>query len=105
MVVQSTSPYSAKDAFWCINKTIKLEGFNVNPYHIQVPSFGEWGFNLATKNNLNIDNLKLKVATKCLSNEILPSLFAFAKDELADLDKIKENTLSHPKLIDYYQKL
>ncbi|WP_297136324.1 polyamine aminopropyltransferase [Terrisporobacter sp.] len=104
MVVQSTSPYSAKDAFWCINKTIKLEGFNVNPYHIQVPSFGEWGFNLATKNNLNIDNLKLKVATKCLSDEILPSLFAFAKDELADLDKIKENTLSHPKLIDYYQK-
>lgn len=104
MVVQSTSPYSAKEAFWCINKTLKLEGFNVIPYHVQVPSFGEWGFNLATKDNLNISNLKLNVQTKFLTNEIIPSLFAFAKDELVSLDKIKANTLSHPTLINYYQK-
>ena len=104
MVVQSTSPYAAKEAFWSINKTIKLEGFNVHPYHTQVPSFGEWGFNLATKDQLDINNLKLQVSTKFLSDEILPSLFVFSKDELVDLDKIKENTLSHPKLLDYYQK-
>ena len=52
MVVQSTSPYYAKNSFWCINKTIKTQFDDVIPYHVQVPSFGEWGFNMASKQNL-----------------------------------------------------
>lgn len=102
--VQSTSSYSAKDAFWCIYKTIKLEGFYVSPYHVQVPSFGEWGFNLATKRKINVDDINLRVETKYLNDELLNSLFIFPKDEMSNLDNIKENTLSHPKLISYYQK-
>jgi Predicted spermidine synthase with an N-terminal membrane domain len=47
--VQSTSPYYATKSFWCITKTMESEGFIVAPYHLQVPAFGDWGFNMAVK--------------------------------------------------------
>jgi spermidine synthase len=47
MVVQSTSPMFARDSFWCIAQTIKQAGLRIYPYHVYVPSFGEWGFVLA----------------------------------------------------------
>src|SRR5438874_4833993 len=46
-VVQSTSPMFAGKSFWCIVETIKQAGFKTNPYHVYVPSFGEWGYVLA----------------------------------------------------------
>jgi spermidine synthase len=49
MVVQSTSPMFARDSFWCIAQTIKQAGLKIYPYHVYVPSFGEWGFVLAGK--------------------------------------------------------
>ncbi|UWZ85858.1 polyamine aminopropyltransferase [Occallatibacter riparius] len=47
MVVQSTSPMFARDSYWCIAETIKQAGLQTYPYHVYVPSFGEWGFVLA----------------------------------------------------------
>src|SRR2546425_1127220 len=46
-VVQATSPMFARRSFWCINETIRSAGLAVRPYHVYVPSFGEWGFVLA----------------------------------------------------------
>lgn len=43
-VVQSTSPYMAPKSFWCVNNTIQSVGFKTIPYHVYVPSFGEWGY-------------------------------------------------------------
>lgn len=48
-VVQSTSPYVAKKSFWCIDSTLRSVGFETTPYHAYVPSFGEWGYTIATK--------------------------------------------------------
>ena len=53
LVVQSTSPYIAPKAYWCVANTIKASGFMVAPYHVYVPSFGEWGFVLASKSVFN----------------------------------------------------
>ncbi len=47
-VVQSTSPMFARRSFWCIDATIRQAGFRTSPYHAYVPSFGEWGFVLAS---------------------------------------------------------
>lgn len=104
MVVQSTSPYYAKKAFWCVNKTLEYEGFYVKPYHVQVPAFGDWGFQLASKHDFNTDDIKIKVDTKFLNKDNISALFAFAKDETADKDKLAVNTLSKPKLIQYYME-
>ena len=50
IVVQSTSPMFARQSYWCIVETLKQAGFRTWPYHIYVPSFGEWGFTLAGDN-------------------------------------------------------
>ena len=102
MSVQSTSPYYASEAFWCINKTIREEGLNVEPYHIQVPSFGDWGFNLASKEQIDISNLEIEVPTRFLNQDVLDSMFNFAEDEKIEMDNIISNTLSKPQLIEYY---
>ena len=46
IVVQSTSPYHAKEAFVSIGKTLAHAGFAISQYHANVPSFGEWGWTL-----------------------------------------------------------
>ena len=47
-VVQSTSPLFARKSFWCIVETLKQAGLQTYPYHVYVPSFGEWGFVMAS---------------------------------------------------------
>lgn len=47
MVVQAGSPYSTPTAFWRIISTIRSAGYAVTPYHVHVPTFGDWGFALA----------------------------------------------------------
>lgn len=102
MTVQSTSPYYASDAFWCINQTLESEGFYVRPYHLQVPSFGDWGFNLASKQPIESIGAP-DVATKYLTEENIDALFVFGKDERAKRD-VEINALSQPVLIQYYSE-
>jgi len=47
MVVQSTSPLVAPNAFWTVATTLEAAGLQTRGYHVYVPSFGEWGFVLA----------------------------------------------------------
>ncbi|MGI4870059.1 MAG: polyamine aminopropyltransferase [Janthinobacterium lividum] len=47
LVVQSTSPYLARQSFWCVVHTLQAVGLHTVPYHAYVPSFGEWGYVLA----------------------------------------------------------
>lgn len=102
MTVQSTSPYYAPDAFWCIHDTLESEGFYVRPYHLQVPSFGDWGFNLASKQPVETIGVP-DVPTKYLTEENIDALFVFGKDEQAKRD-IEINALSKPVLIQYYSE-
>lgn len=101
MVVQSTSPYYATNAFWCINRTIESEGFTVKPYHLQVPAFGDWGFNMASRQELSED-LQFEVETRYLSRENVAALFLFGKDEM--VESVEINRLTKPTLMEYYNK-
>lgn len=104
VVVQSTSPYYAKEAYWSILKTVSSEGFNTSGYHLNVPSFGDWGFVIASKQKFSKDNIKITVSTKYLDDNITKAMFDFGKDEKLDLDKVEINTLTNPVLLRYYQK-
>ena len=35
-----------------IGETLRAAGFDVRPYHAYVPSFGDWGFTLASRSAL-----------------------------------------------------
>ena len=102
MSVQSTSPYYAADAYWCINKTVGQEFPYVYPYHVQVPSFGDWGFQLASKDKVSVDGLELQTEGKFLNQSGLRGLFLFAEDEKPRRDRLTANTLSEPRLLHYY---
>jgi len=107
-VTQSTSPYFASEAFWCINQTIQASNLKyVYAYHAYVPSFGDWGYNLATNFNLNqkIKNLEIqnkKIKLKFLNSKLIAKLFVFPKDSL-NLD-LKISSLNEPNVLNYYLK-
>ena len=101
IVVQSTSPYYATKAFWCIHETIKSEELYVKAYHLQVPAFGDWGFNMASRRELTED-VDFDVDTRYLSKENTSALFRFGKDEIAD--DVEINRLTKPVLMEYYNR-
>jgi spermidine synthase len=47
LVVQASSPYFAPRTFSCVVSTIRAAGLGATPYHVDVPTFGDWGFVLA----------------------------------------------------------
>lgn len=79
LVVQSTSPMFARDSFWCIAETLHQAGLQTFPYHLYVPSFGEWGFILAGTHPYQPPRT-LPSDLKFLSTDGIPLLFQFPPD-------------------------
>jgi len=79
IVVQSTSPMFARDSFWCIAQTLKQAGLQTYPYHVYVPSFGEWGFILAGTHQY-IRPAVFPSGLRFVSAAGLTSLFQFPPD-------------------------
>lgn len=103
LVHQSTSPFYANSAYWSIHATMEAAGFaKVWPYHLYVPSFGEWGFNLATRHlGLSPSNIELGIPTRYLTDDLLPKLFLFGKDIQAK-QKPEVSTLNKPVVLQRY---
>lgn len=102
LVVQSTSPYFAPHAYWCIVQTLKTAGFHTWPYHLYVPSFGDWGFVLADKNNGFGIPARYEVPTRFLDAEISREMFHFPRD--MQVKDVKPNYLNTQSLVDYYEQ-
>jgi spermidine synthase len=106
LAVQSTSPLVARRSFWCIDRTIRSAGLNTQPYHVFVPSFGEWGFILAAREALPPpDRLRRPVPSglRFLTDGTLPSLFRFPKD-MAQVDDNPVNRLNNQILVRLYDE-
>lgn len=104
IVIQSTSPYFAPEAFWSIVKTVEEAGLQVYPYHVYVPSFGDWGFTLATRRELNIQQYSLPFTLKYLNESNFAAMFTFGEDVLAYREAVEPNQMSRPVLLEYYQQ-
>src|SRR6201981_3869885 len=79
MVVQSTSPMFARDSYWCIAETLKQAGLQTYPYHVYVPSFGEWGFVLA-RTHPYVPPTTIPSGLRFITAEGIPTLFQFPPD-------------------------
>ena len=99
VAVQSTSPYVARKSFWCVNETLKAVGLLTKPYHVLVPSFGEWGFVLASKKTLPLPS-KFPDGLRFISAETWPSVFVFPRD----MDRVptEVNRLNNQMLVRYF---
>ena len=100
LVVQSTSPLYARQSFWCVVTTLESVGFKTAPYHALVPSFGEWGYIIAGRQDFSIPAVNPK-NTRFLTSEILPGLFQFP----ADMARVpaEVNQLNNQVLVRYFE--
>jgi len=99
-VTQATSSTLTPNAFWCIDATLASVGFQYRyPYSINVPSFGNWGFILASRNELQL-KYNNTITTKYLEEEMLEHLFYFPKD--VRVGDVLPNNLDQPILLEYY---
>ena len=99
-VVQSTSPLFARQSYWCIVETLKQAGLRTYPYHVYVPSFGEWGFALAGLNPYELP-LRLPDGLRFLAAAGVPELFRFPNDMLPV--NAEPNRLNDQVLVRYYE--
>jgi spermidine synthase len=99
-VTQSSSPYYVRQAYWCVARTVSSTGLNVQTYHAYVPSFGDWGFVLASDLNVNWNDLKLRAPVRFLTNELLQVMTQFDPD-LAEVPA-GVSTLENPIVLRYY---
>ena len=100
LVVQSTSPLFARRSYWCIARTMQQAGFSVQPYHANVPSFGEWGFILAKHTPFEPPRAQ-PPDVRYLDPEVMASLFVFSAD-MAPLP-VEVNRLDNQLLVHYYE--
>jgi len=110
MAVQSTSPYHAKNTFLSIGKTVHYAGFkHVEQYHHNVPSFGEWGWTIATKNGLSakariMQKDSLLVDDGWSTKGVLLAAFEFNKHFFDRLATIKVNRINNQAAYQYHKE-
>lgn len=93
--IQCTSPLFARTSFWCINHTIANAGFTIYPYHVNVPSFGEWGFCLAVNGTRELPNSQ---GRRYLNPATTRAMFNFPNDMSevpTEVNRLFSQTLVH----------
>jgi spermidine synthase len=100
-VVQTTSPLIARRSFWTVAATIEAVGLSATPYHAHVPSFGEWGFIVASRRPLRLP-AALPAGLRFLSVDGLPALFQFPPD-MARVPA-EPNRLSNQVLVQTFER-
>nr|WP_268253653.1 polyamine aminopropyltransferase [Pseudoalteromonas rubra] len=110
LAIQSTSPYHAKNAFISIAKTVKQAGFShVEQYQQNIPSFGQWGWTIATPTGQSASARiaaveALPVASNWVSKKYLLSSFVFPNHFFDRNKEIEVNRLGTGVLYDYYRQ-
>ncbi len=100
-VVQTTSPLIARKSFWTVAQTLEAVGLQTTPYHAHVPSFGEWGFLLASMRPWRMPTA-LPEGLRFLTLAGLPALMDFAPD-MARVSA-EPNRLSNQSLVRTFEE-
>ncbi len=103
-VIQTTSPLIARRSFWTVVQTIESVGITATPYHAHVPSFGEWGFVIASKRPWRLPESPetLPAGMRFLSLPSMPLLFDFPPDMARVPGEV--NRLSNQILVTTYER-
>ena len=103
LVVQAGSPYFAPEAFWCIDKTVAATGLSTTGYHVDVPSFGDWGFVLAARGAAPVPSVDPAVAERLrfLDGDVLAAATVFPRDRGRARYDVEVSTLDRPRILQY----
>jgi spermidine synthase len=100
-VIQTTSPLIARHSFWTVAATIESVGLRTFPYHANVPSFGEWGFIIASRRPWRTPEA-LPDGLRFLTLEGTRALFDFPRDMARVPAEV--NRLSNQLLVTTYER-
>ncbi|MFS2047986.1 polyamine aminopropyltransferase [Variovorax paradoxus] len=100
-VIQTTSPLVARKSFWTVAQTVESVGLTATPYHVHVPSFGEWGFIIASHRPYRKPDA-LPAGLRFLSAPTLPLMFDFPLDMARVPAEV--NRLSNQVLVTTYEQ-
>ncbi|MGH3812663.1 MAG: polyamine aminopropyltransferase, partial [Pseudonocardiaceae bacterium] len=99
VVVQSGSPYSTPTAYWRTVSTVSSAGLSVTPYHVHVPSFGDWGFVLAQAGGVPPELRISPTAPELqfLDGAVLAAAAVFPRDRSPQ--QLPPSTLDQPRIV------
>ncbi|REJ82807.1 MAG: polyamine aminopropyltransferase [Planctomycetota bacterium] len=113
LVTQASSPFYAREAYWCVVRTIESavgelppsksaesKPFSIIPYHSQVPSFGDWGFVMAAAKRPAAEHWPPPEKTRYLTYSVFERALVFAPDSRKVETEINE--LDDPVLVRYH---
>ena len=102
IAVQATSPYFAPNAYWSIVATLEAAGLHTAPYHLYVPSFGEWGFVLASVDANLTPPEHYRIPTQYLDRTTTAQMFHFPPDMARRA--VEPNHLNTQILVSYFEQ-
>lgn len=100
VVTQSSSPFFTRRTFWSIHETLDSVFNDTRGYQIGIPSFGVWGFNMASAGSSIPDRLAFTVDTRFINAEVMTAARVFGKDT-QPLD-VPVNSILEPRLYQLY---
>ena len=100
LVSQSSSPFLTHKTYWSIEATLNAVFNETLSYHVNIPSFGVWGFHLARKNAHFPKQFDFDIETRFMHSATMQAATVFAKDTQKIDSPI--NTIMEPKLYQLY---
>lgn len=110
LVQQATSPVHSREAFLCIGRTLVASGFTALPYHENVPTFGDWGFWLAGRDDNEAAHrlgeqvtalTEIPVPVRHITPDLMRASLVFGKDSLRT-EETDINTIINNVIFRYY---
>jgi spermidine synthase len=102
VVVQATSPFFAPHAYWTIDATLRDVGMRTWPYHAYVPSFGEWGFIMASPQQDYTPPASYRLPMRYLNADTTREMFNFPPDMKAQ--EMAPNRLNTQSLVHEFEQ-
>lgn len=109
IVTQAGSPVFARQAYWSVaatldqtrNPSVPAASLEILPYHAYVPSFGDWGFVLASAGQALEPAQPLPAGLKFLTPDLWPAMRTFAPD--SEQVDVEINSIRDHRLVRYYE--
>ncbi|MFT7598384.1 MAG: spermidine synthase [Acidimicrobiales bacterium] len=99
IVVQCGSPFFAPRAYWTCAETLEAAGWSLLSYHVDVPSFGDWGFHLAAEGEMPKPSLPDLAGLRFLDRDVFAAAKVFPVDVRRERFDVEVSTILDPTIV------
>ncbi len=99
MAVQCGSPFFAPRAYWTCADTLEAAGWSLTSYHVDVPSFGDWGFHLAGRSGPPEVDIPPLDGTRFIDDTVFAAARVFPADVARANFDTRPSTILDPAIV------